>query len=202
MRNFWWPTFLLALVQPACHLGHHSGNLRTRPAGVKAALAPWYPRAPAYCAEWEHHPSETSLRRSLSDRRRSQQSLQQLCHPASWGTSSPLHRHMPAKASLFCFFFLKANAARAAWFTVMEWLSKWHRFHMSALACLISELSHSKWLLRRLSIMRGQWVAEFEACAATVSVLLIWVTLPGSKVERPPACAKLWRQTRNKHGLL
>lgn len=100
------------------------------------------------------------------------------------------------------FFFLKANAARAAWFTVMEWLSKWHRFHMSALACLISELSHSKWLLRRFSIMRGQWVAQFEACAATVSVLLIWVTLPGSKVERPPAYAKLRRQTRNKHGLL
>lgn len=146
IRKFCCPTFWRALVQAACHLSHHSDPLRTRPAGCKAALALHFPRAPTLQTEWEHQPSQTNLRRSWLTQRDQSKALclpWRLCHPAT-----PRDRLSPRSVSI-CqprprHSFLQASAGRAAQFIVTEQLSKWHRFHMSALACLIPELSHSK----------------------------------------------------------
>lgn len=37
--------------------------------------------------EWEHHPAEARLRRSLADTKRPPASPRQLCHPATWRDS-------------------------------------------------------------------------------------------------------------------
>lgn len=150
ITNFWWPTFLLALVQPTCLHSYLSGNLKTRPAGFKAALTLHCLRAgsgsitlqrPDWEGPWltqiDHSRAPCLPQAALSP-----------CHMEEQ-PHSLLHGCMPAKAQCF---FLKASATRAAQFIVTERLSG-TEFTL-ALACLILELFHSKWLVRRFNIVQ------------------------------------------------